>query len=378
MTQDQTQAEKQILTNSRASAFKECPRKHFWLYEAGIRPIKTEPPLRFGSQFHLGLETYAKTGDLSKAIGAAIERYSFYPQWIQTEDDQNAFNDERTVLVELLAGHINFWSEYDPIQIIKPESTFYVPIVNPDTGKESRLFQSAGQRDAIGTWRGKLKLIEYKTTSADLSPESVYWQRLLIDPQISHYNLATLQENIPIDGVLYDVSRKPLAALSRRLNIPLLDPDGLKILIWKLSGERVKNKDGSPAQRCPSGQTESVDVKSRLETIEEHGARIREDIQTRPDWYFQRREIARSTAEIQDYQRELWQIAHSINFARKNKIWYKNGNICFRYYSTRPCPYWDACTLGIDLLELSAGRLHEMGFEKIADVHPELNEKEID
>jgi hypothetical protein len=364
------------LTNSRASAFRECPRKCFYLYEAGIRTVKTETPLRFGSQFHKGLEIYNKTGDIDKGIEEAIKPYSFYPPWILTPDDRQRFIDERTVLIELLAAHVDHWSRLDPIQVIKPEAVFIVPIINPRTGHRSKIFDAAGQRDAIAIWRRKNALVEYKTTSADISPESVYWQRLQLDSQISHYFLGGLMEGIALDTVLYDVTRKPKAELFYRQMYPVLE-DGLKVLVWKADGTRVTNKDGSPAQRCPAGKTEEIETVAALETIESHAERIRADITERPEAYFQRREIARSRAEIEEYQGELWQTAQQMRYSQNNQIWVRNGNICFRYFSSRPCPYWDICTTGRHLETMTDSEIAGAGFERLQNVHPELIKEDV-
>lgn len=369
-----TEKPKQLLTNSRMSAFKECPRKHFYLYEAGIRTVKTEPPLRFGSQFHRGLEIYNKTGDLESAIKTAIQPYQFYPAWIQEDADKARFDDERTVLIELLAAHVDYWERAgETVVIDRPESVFRVPIRNPITGRESRNFDAAGQRDGIGLLKGTRRvLVEYKTTSSDIDPESVYWQRLMIDPQISLYFLATLQEGEAIDGVLYDVTRKPQANIFYRQEIPELDENALKIIYWKATGERVLNKDGSPAQRAPSGQAENVQYLTRPETFVEHSARIRADIDARPQWYFQRREITRTPAELEEFQQELWHVAQQIRYSQLHEIHPKNGNICFRYYGSRPCPYWDICTTGRRLEQMSDADIAGAGFERLDNIHPEL------
>jgi len=366
---------KELLTNSRASAFRECPRKHFYLYEAGIRTIKTTAPLRFGSQFHEGKYIYNMTRDLEEAIRVAIEPYMFYPPWIQSNEDKRAFNDERVILAELLAANILYWEDRDPISILHAEEKFEVPIFNPTTGRKSRIFVAAGKRDSIGVWRNLKVLVEYKTTSSEIGPDSPYWQRLMIDSQVSHYFLSAEIEKLGLDTVLYDVTMKPKSNLAHSLDIPELDYKGRKILVWKGTEDRVYNQDGeTPAQRAPRGKADQVELVTRPEKAVEFAQRLRDDIDERPEYYFQRREIARTEFDIREYQQELWQIARAIRSAQKEGAWYKNGNICFRWHKTRPCPYWDACTTGMKLEEMSDSELASFGFERIQNVHPELAE----
>lgn len=57
--------------------------------------------------------------------------------------------------------------------------------------------------------KGRVYIVEHKTTSSDISPEAVYWERLLLDTQISAYWLAAESLGHKLSGVLYDVIRKP-------------------------------------------------------------------------------------------------------------------------------------------------------------------------
>ena len=363
----------QKLTNSRANSFKECPRKHYYLYEKGIRTKKLEAPLRFGSQFHLGKYVYNTSGNLENALIEAVNAYSDIPAWIITPDEHRAFNDERIQLVELLAGNIEYWNDDpDPVQIIHPEQTFDVPIINPKTGRESRTFSAAGQRDAIATWRGQYVLLEYKTTASDLSPDSPYWMKLMMDSQINHYYLSALLDGIPLTTVLYEVTKKPSGTFKASLDIAVPDEDGKKVIRWNGTGDRVLNKNGSPAQRSPAGEAENTYLETRPETDEEYAERLRNDIRARPEHYYHRHEIARTPTEIYEYQQELWQICGAIRKAKNEKYWYKNTGSCFKWHNKRPCPYWDACVNGVELDKIEPHELAERGFEILENVHPEL------
>ena len=46
------------LTSTRLTTLRKCRRLHFLRYELGFSRIRTATPLRFGSGFHVGLETH--------------------------------------------------------------------------------------------------------------------------------------------------------------------------------------------------------------------------------------------------------------------------------------------------------------------------------
>jgi len=65
-------ADKQLLTSSRLSAARACPRMHKLRYMDGLRPVQEAETLRFGSLVHRGLEAWwrAPTDRLAAALAA--------------------------------------------------------------------------------------------------------------------------------------------------------------------------------------------------------------------------------------------------------------------------------------------------------------------
>jgi hypothetical protein len=63
-----------LLTSSRLSAYRACPRLHHLKYDLGFRPTREADTLRFGSLVHLGLEAWwkAPAGERLEAALAAI------------------------------------------------------------------------------------------------------------------------------------------------------------------------------------------------------------------------------------------------------------------------------------------------------------------
>jgi hypothetical protein len=78
----------------------------------------------------------------------------------------------------------------DNYETIAVEAEYRAPLLNPDTGKPSRTWVLAGKIDAIAKDRdGKIIIVEHKTTSDSVAPESDYWRKLTIDGQVSGYSV---------------------------------------------------------------------------------------------------------------------------------------------------------------------------------------------
>ena len=76
------------------------------------------------------------------------------------------------------------------------------------------------------------------------------------------------------------------------------------------------------------------------ETPEMYGARLLQDIGTRPDFYFARREVAYSDLELEDFAYSLWNIARTINEMERLGRFYKNEQSCENPFK---CPYRSIC-----------------------------------
>ena len=236
-----------------------------------------------------------------------------------------------------------------------------MPLVNPDTGAASRTFQLAGRRDGLVRWDDRLMVLERKSTGEDIEPDSEYWQRLRIDPQISQYALAARHEGHDVAGVLYDVPRKPTI---RPRQIPLLDEDGLKTVVIDETGERAMNKNGKPRQSSGPGMT----LMSRVETDKEFGARLNLDIGERPEHYFARREIPLLEDHLAEFQAEVWQTGQLLIQCRNRKIWFKS-------VGRMTCGFCDYKNLCLQSIRVEPGDV-PAGYERLDDSHPELREEE--
>ena len=332
-----------LLTHSRMACFKTCPRRHFLCYEQGIRQTVKAEPLRVGGAFHLGVEVLNKTRSFREAHKAICANYA---QMLAGIEDTNAWFCECRMVAHLLAAYAWRWSE-SKITTEAVETPFNLPLVNPDTGRPSTVFRIAGKRDKrIRLEDGRLALMETKTTSADIAPESDYWTRLRRDHQLSLYVLAEHMSGHDVETVVYDVVRKP----------------ALKPLKATPDDKRKYRKDGQLY----------ANLRERDETSEEYGQRIGEALTADPDRYFARREVSRPKAELDLFQHELWQMQQVIREAQRSGYWFRNTNACINPLSR--CEFHEVlCDMDID-----AETPLPMGWERVDNIHPELEEHDAD
>jgi hypothetical protein len=304
-----------------------------------------------GAAYHLGLETLAKTGSVDQAMLAAGEGYATLPGWANSPELVDEWLTEREQVVSMVAGHAWRWAN-DQIEVVAAEQVFDMPLVNPDTGASSTLWRVAGKIDKIVKLPdGRLAVMEHKTVGESIAVESDYWRRLRIDGQISLYMLAARFLGHNVETVLYDCVRK--ASIEPRKLSKADQAEVVKTNQWY----------DEPAGLHPSETPER-------ETPRMYGARLRNDMGLRPEFYFARMEIARLDADLDAFRAELWEQGADIRERRRNGRWYRNSNACVGFGR---CEYLDLCASGDDCAD---GRVPD-GFERVADLHPELSGEPI-
>jgi uncharacterized Fe-S cluster protein YjdI len=331
-----------VLTHSSESCFKVCPRKFQLRYRLGLRPAHDSDALRLGSAFHAGLEVLK--GGATVAEAEQLIRGSYAdatcPPWLQPDE----FAVEEETAVALVRGYAKRYENDLIVEYVAVEQSFEIPIVNPDTGRQSKLFKSAGKIDGIVRLPdGRLALLEHKTTSDSIEPGSDYWRRLLMDSQISRYFLAAREVGFDVQTVVYDVVRKPQIrpkAVAKADRLYAVQQRGYFSL--SLTGP------------CPERETPKM-----------FGARLLHDLSERPEHYFARSEIPRLESDLNEYRGEQWQIAQQIHQADRHGRFYRNTNACLSPYR---CEYLDVCR-GM------CGDPNEqtpVGFKRADNLHPEL------
>lgn len=240
-----------------------CRREHQYAYVMRRRPAEKAEPLELGTLVHRGLEEWWTTrGNFDAAI-TAIRSVESDP-WLAVQAEG------------MLVGYHARWHEtarrYEPLEV---EDFFRVPRNGYDLG---------GAMDAVVRERdtGRVLLVEHKTTGADISPDSSYWAKLAIDPQISLYVEAAGR---PVDAVLYDVIQKP-----RRISPLKATPEDRR---------KYRQSDGA----LYAGQRETD------ETLDEFRARYASALG--PD-SFARLELARTERELDQARWEVTTLADEI------------------------------------------------------------------
>lgn len=348
---------KELITNSRATSFKRCRKRHFWEYEEGIRPETDAKALRMGSAVHAGLDVIKTGGTVEQATDAVVPFYEPLPEGM----DEWTWQIEAATAMCLISGWHWRWGDLGGLEIVASESTFHIPLRNPATGAPSTKFELAGKQDGIIQVDAMRKMVlEHKTNSEDLSEGSDYWQRLQMDSQISLYTYAARMEGHDVSGVLYDVIRKPTIKPEA---VPLRDDQGFKIVL-NASGERVYTKDGKKPRETGS-TADGFFLQTRPMTPQEWAEKLTDDIAKRPEYYYARREIARLDSELIEAMEEFWDVQKAIADAQNKQAWYRTVS-----RDTCPyCPFFSFCTS-----KFTPDMPLPVGFVRVEDRHQELGE----
>lgn len=317
----------ELLTKSRLSAVRTCPRLEQFTYQLGYRPVRDADELRFGSAAGNGL-------DLIWAC-RVVEVCTLFPQMDPGDVAR---------LRPMLAGYIARWADEDEqrYEVLAIEKEFRCPLVNPDTGRPSRTWELAGKFDKLVRERstGRVYVVEHKTSSKDITPGSAYWARLRMDTQVSVYWTGAKSLGLDLYGVLYDVLGKP-----KLRPLEATPPDKRK----------YRKDDG----KLYAGQRDTD------ESLEEFELRVAEAIAEAPEAYFQRCEVVRLEDELKDAMRGIWQRAELMNFARRREHSEPNPDACERW--GKLCAFFDVCSGAASIDDPAR-------FTKLSNVHPELEE----
>jgi hypothetical protein len=329
-----------ILTASRMVSLITCPRKHFWQYEIGLRKDTTDTALRFGSAWARAMESWRKGHKYKKALAIAI------PEGI----DLNQY--DCATIAALLAAYYDYYGVATKAEKLAPEYEFGPVELGGDTGMVLR-----GKIDslAIVTATGRGLIYEDKTTSDSVDIDSDYWLRLRFNMQILNYVVEARRLGVRVDAVIYNVVRKPGI---KPKQVEDLDEDGNKIVV-DASGERQRKKTGEPYQSA--NKEKGWVVKTHEETPDEYCNRLYEDVGSRPEFYFCRKEVPIIDEELAQFERQRLELAGIINYIRSQEclVPSKDSDIMQRDPDAWPrnvssdtcnfCPYRSFCLQNLNI-----------------------------
>jgi hypothetical protein len=387
---------------SSISSFKACPIRYRLGYVEALREAVEPQPLRLGTAWHKGLEVLetpdgamiGELGDaeevfigddnrLTLAVEAATAVYTTVPDWA----DPTEWAVEREIVANALAAyHWLYGSAASEYETVATELSFDLPLVNPETGHPTPTFRRVGKIDRIIRHKatGRLMIQENKSTSKSIDSGSTYWDRLRKDTQSKFYICAArdLQEEsrkqgmdaddaniVSVSGLLHDVFHKPQISpkkltmaetaafmetgdyCGQKFDVVYHSPKQLGFddptLIGAVYVDTVKAEREAGATPKPKKDgTQAPTPFAIRETPGMFGARLFQDMTTRPEFYFARREIAFTDAELEDFRYQVWALQRTMAEMELTGHWYENEQQC---EATFKCCYCPICYNNVDV-----------------------------
>jgi hypothetical protein len=267
---------KPVLTHSAISTF-DCPMKFKLRQVDRLRPRIKREGLAVGGLYHIGRE-------LGEDV--MLDRLDEYLPLDQYDADKQMIN--RAILLGMLRA-AESW--FDNPAEMEHEPEWLLPIINPDTGRQSKKFLTGGKADGIG-WDGLIWcVIEEKTTAQRWSKSDI--DKLPLDRQVLN-EVSNLQRarNITVSQVRYRYILKPY----------------------------IKQK-----------QTEST---------RQYCDRVMEDYAERPEFYLHEERLYVEQERVIEWERDLWRLAQVIDHTQKHNAWYRNTSRCAEWGG---CSYLPIC-----------------------------------
>lgn len=207
------------------------------------------------------------------------------------------------------------------------------PLINLDTGRKSPKYFLNGYVDKLFRSGDSWVIMDHKTTSEHVAdPNSRYWRRLASDPQPTIYMLLCLAEGYSVEGIVWDVVKKP-AIRPRQLNKAEID-----ILKEKDNLDEIAPRDGEYASGEPK----------RREGPWLYGRRVFEWAMVNAEEVFVRQHVSRDEKDVYDLNQSLWDLTRVWQQLGRMDCWPQNTRSCNSY--GRECEYSQICFDGEDPL----------------------------
>lgn len=352
-------------TNSSMSTFRHCPRHYELEYELQLEPVFEErEALDVGTCWHGAMEAKGRLM-IEERAPCAVEIRANVPlsagiAFIDTHAPSPLWREK---LRRLFVAHDWYYRTDTFYTVESVEHVFEFP----HQGHSYR-----GKTDGIlRDPSGRIGINEYKTTSADISDGADYWEARRMDTQVGIYGLAMkLAEGefagqLP-DFILYDVMKKPTIRQRKitKKELAEIETDVQEFAV-------AFNWYGEPIPVFSDVAGEGIDgVRATgKETIAMYGARLTADIGERPEFYFRRVPLARTSRDYDTLLEEIELQTGAIRSARDADRWPRDPDGC-----TGPprgkCRFYRICEQN---LHPCAGEAPPEGFRKRDHRHPELD-----
>jgi len=278
---------------------------------------------------------------------------------------------EYYTLLNALAGYNWYWASQEQYKTIVREYKFEVP-VRSMTGRALPNVKLRGMIDKIvQNEQGQFLVIEHKSTSKSVDSDSTIWphfsmgvqsylypgtaQALQLEGSLRDWGIT--HEDPPIYGVLFDVFHKPQISpkkLTQKVSKEFVETG-------EYCGQEFTVVDGDVEPYDPDYSFTVNGVGAEIEpgkkkgtfaireTPEMFGARLLQDISERPEFYFARREVARTEGDFERFQHELLSMYQTMRLMKKNCSFYHNDQQC---EATFRCQYMSICYADKDVSEI--------------------------
>lgn len=234
----------------------------------------------------------------------------------------------------LMIGYDARWREAQRgVTLDHVELPLEAELRNPESTARSRTWRVAGVLDKLTREGDEIVLFDHKTTSSDISdPSGPYWRQLAVASQATLYELLLHQHGIRVDKIIWDAIRKPTI---KPKQIP--------------AAELARMRDHH--EYCGfaiTGETVEIAMATKREGPELFSLRVAAECLDKPDNYFARRGVPRTSDQLLEYATELWHIGEQMRDDRRRKVHVRNTSACYSYGT--PCEFLSLCA-GSDLAD---------------------------
>ncbi len=179
------------LDNSKRSTYVTCPRKFYWEYVRGIKPVIGSTALRYGIVWHAAMEAFynvikekgwVETDPLIAAIKAAKEAWEDESLNREFYDDYRSLENLMTSLLKFVA---HFAADECMLEVLDAEKIYCLEM-RPSMVEDFEFppFYFTGKIDLKIKLNGRVWIVDHKTTGQSLSMQK---NRLNRSPQFIGY-----------------------------------------------------------------------------------------------------------------------------------------------------------------------------------------------
>lgn len=377
------------ISASSISSFKACPMRYRLGYVVGLRPEQDTDSQRVGTHYHACHEVYAKAeGDHDAKALAVFEHLNQAYAAVPVYKTHAEWEIEKLILQTTMIAYW-WYFQNDQMEVLATELPFNLPLHEPRTGMPCSMesVQRVGKIDMVVRRDGGVSALERKSTSKGLASDSDFWDKWRKDSQIGMYALAFLDlrasGKLPFEiraderfgNTILDVWHKPTirpCMLTQKESAEFAATgmyQGQTFIIESFPlGANEAGEIVIPPRLLVDGVEMEIELGKKGFAIREtpamFAARLLQDYYGRPDFYFARREISRTAAELVEFRRELFSIYLAQSAFTKSGCWFSNEQQCT---ATFRCQFYGIC-YGIGADAAASSETTPPGFRRLSHI----------